>query len=222
MPEHHEHGDFLPHADAALLVYAQNYLSVFAPIAVTTWGFSADEAAALTAAVPAYETALDAAANKGRDEVAAKNTARNALKHLLRAYTARIQAHPATTDSHRAALNITIRDKHPTKIETPVVYPHILIEVIGYLMVKVTFYFDNPEHLGIPYGFHGAVLYYHFGDAAVTDFAALNRTQMMSESPYILHLPQEADLKTLSCSAAWEVSGGRQGPMAPVQSVQVR
>ncbi|GAB6391004.1 MAG: hypothetical protein MdMp014T_0377 [Treponematales bacterium] len=220
--ERHAHHDFLPDADGPLLVYAQNYLAAFAPIAAAVWGFSADETAALTAAVSAYETALEAAANKGRDRVAAKNAARAALKRLLRAYTARIQAHPATTDSHRAALNITIRAKHPSRIETPVVYPHILLETAGYLTVKVTFYFDNPEHLGIPHGFLGAVLFFHIGDEAVTDFAALNRSQMMSESPYLLRLPQEADLKTLSCSAAWEVSGGRQGPMAPVQSVRVR
>jgi len=214
--------DFLPHPDADLLVYAQNYLAVFTPLAVTTWGFSADEVAALTQAVTAYENALDAASNKGRDEIVAKDAARNTLKHLLRAYTARIQPHPATTDVQRAALKITIRDKHPTKTETPETYPHILIEVTGYLTVKITFYYDNPEHLGIPYGYHGAVLYFHIGETAVTDFDLLNQSRMMSESPYILHLTQEADLKTLSCSAAWEVSGGRQGPKAPVQSVQVR
>ncbi|GAB6393614.1 MAG: hypothetical protein MdMp014T_2987 [Treponematales bacterium] len=89
--EHHAHHDFLPDADGPLLVYAQNYLAAFAPLAAAVWGFSADEAAALTAAVSAYETALEAAANKGRDRVAAKNAARAALKRLLRAYTARIK-----------------------------------------------------------------------------------------------------------------------------------
>lgn len=222
MQEHHEHRDFIPRTDADLLVYAQTYLGAFTPLAVTTWGFTADEVTALTTAVTAYQTALDAAVDGGHTAIVTKNTARNALKHLLRSYTARIQAHPATTDPQRAALSITIRDKHPTTIETPVVYPHLLIEVIGYLQVRITFYFENSEHLGIPYGYHGAVLYFHIGDTAVTDFDLLNESRMMSESPFILHLTQEADLKTLSCSAAWEVSGGRQGPKTPIQSIQVR
>jgi len=222
MAEIAKHGDYVPKADGDLLVFAQNYQTVFSSSAATACGFTADEVTALETAVTAYKTALDASVDRAHSAVVAKNNARKTLISIIRDYTSRIQAHPSTTDVQRAELRITIRAKTRSKIETPTTYPHIKIEILGYLKVRITFYFDSPESLSVPYGYHGAVLYFHIGDAPVTEFSMLNESCMMSASPYTMLLPQDADLKVISYTAAWEVSGGRQGPRAPIQSLQIR
>lgn len=115
----------IPRADADFSTYMNQYTP-----AVAKWwedqGLDADRLTDLNKALTVWNAALPAhlaAQNAAEAARQSKDAARQGLESAARPISAFIQAYPATTNTDRAAIGITVRDTSNTPSSTPTSRP---------------------------------------------------------------------------------------------------
>ncbi|MDR1216768.1 MAG: hypothetical protein LBK25_08810 [Treponema sp.] len=53
------------------------------------------------------------------------------------------------------------------------------------------------------------------------DYNALAQSKLMTKSPFVLTLPQEAEKNIFSCAARWQSERGELGPFSEVKTADV-
>lgn len=164
--------DFLPSREADLVTWSLNYKTrlIAAPTAV---GVTAPQASAYGALHDAFVTAYNAANNDGtrtRAAIITKDTAKTALIANARLLAGIIQKYPATTNTQRAELGLTVRDADPTPVPPPAAAPGLTVISVDGRTVKFRL-FDpaNPTRKAKPAGVRGATVMSYVGETAPAD-----------------------------------------------------
>jgi hypothetical protein len=211
-------GAQIPDGDLQLAEYAENGVAVITP-AAPTFGLSSAQLTSLTAAATDYRTKLTTArepSTRTSVSVALKNTSKNSLKALLRALYRIVDAYPLTTDGQRAALGITIPDRHPTPINAPTTQPVARIAGTGGGFAEVELRDQlTPDSPKKPAGASGAQVYYVLTapNAPEPDFATDGVFYgVASKGTYRLTLPSDSAGQRLWIQARWMTRRGLTGP----------
>ena len=124
---------FLPTTDNALLAWSLNF-STLISATPTTYGLSSTQATAYATLHSQYSAALATATNpttRTKANVAAKNTARDALKTDARLLAKIVDGQATVTDQQRIQLGLNVRTV-PTPVPVPSLPPEMdIVSVIG-------------------------------------------------------------------------------------------
>jgi hypothetical protein len=152
----------------------------------------------------------------------AKNDARKEATACVRAFVAQYLKFAPVSDEDRTAMGLHNRDTHPTRINPPTTRPIMEIKPLGAFREEI--YFHDETTAGkspIPYGDNGCLLNYTWGPEPVEDYTVLLQSKLMTRSPFILTLPQEAEKQILSCAARWQNERGELGPFSEVETADI-
>lgn len=155
---------FLPRTDTALLAWSLNFSSLITA-APTTYGLVAGDATAYAALHTAFATALAACdpGERSKSLVAAKNTARTALKNSARLLAKRVEGTATVTDAQKLALGLNVRAT-PAPIPPPAYAPGIaILATIGNTVKLRLFDATDSARRGKPAGVDGASVFSFVG-----------------------------------------------------------
>ena len=170
--------DFLPRREADLVAWASNFNSrLVAGGPGGAYGLTIEQVGEYTAAYTAFSTAWTAAnqnSTRTPDAIQTKNDAKAALIAISREFAGYIQRNPATTNTERSTLQITVPDPEPTPVEVPNTAPIIIIEEANGTLVNIRLRdAANPDSRAKPQGVIGVTLLTAYGatppDLADTD-----------------------------------------------------
>ncbi|MDR0784457.1 MAG: hypothetical protein LBE74_01045 [Treponema sp.] len=154
------------------------------------------------------------------DTKAKNNTRKEAC---VRAFVAQYIRFPPVADEDRDAMDILNRDLHPARIEKPKTRPVVTeIKPLGAFREEIYFHDETTEEsCSIPYGDNGCLLLFGWGAKPIDDYKALVQTKLMTKSPCIVTLPQEAEKQVFSCAAEWQNERGELGPPSEIKTADV-
>lgn len=211
--------DNLPQRDSELRAWAANFaahLQADAP----RFGISADDAAAFALLSQSYALALAAALEpdtRTRPRVAAKNSARAALRAGARKLWRIVSAHPGLTSSDRVALGLTPPGRHAKPAGPPVTRPMVLVDPRG--RVRLVDH-DAPGRRRKPPGVIGALLFTRIDGAAPQGAQDAQFAALATRDRCTLALSPQDRSRTLWVLAQWVNSRGETGPLsAPARTV---
>lgn len=166
-----------------------------------------------------WQTALAAlvvAQNASKGAAETKDEARDALESQVRSLTKRIQAQPATTDTQREELGITVPDLTRTPLSEQIVLttppPIVEAKCTASKTVRIGWYptQDPGESEALPQGIAGVSIFYAEGgipsDESQWRFLALD-----TNSPYVHNVGNDATV-TMAYKAQWFDRRKRLGP----------
>ncbi|MDR1127251.1 MAG: hypothetical protein LBL06_03895 [Treponema sp.] len=220
--------DYIPGQDAkfnAWLSYIVAYILIRTSGTTPEWDhIPADRVTELSTSAEKWHTAFDKIAGPHTSvDTKTKNDARKVVTACVRAFVAQYLKFAPVTDEDREAMGLHNKDTHPTRIDPPTTRPIITeIKPIGAFRVEI--YFHDETTAGrsrIPYGTNGCLLNYTWGTEAVVDYDALIQSKLMTKSPFVLTLPQDAGKKIFSCAVRWQNQRGELGPSSEIKTADV-
>jgi hypothetical protein len=213
--------DFIPQGDEEFLAWSRNFIALIV-VNMTAWGIPQAVVTLLQSLFDDYEAKLTAAksGNHGKVDIAAKNAAKKALMHEERSVVKTYIAwNPAVSDAQKQDLGVTVYDGTRTSIPDPKTRPEFSFKVLDLMRVQIDFHDQGRPNRAIPYGYNGAVFCYITADTAITDYAALTQSVLLTRSPWTLTLPPDAEGKVLSGALMWQNEKGKKGPWSEILSV---
>jgi hypothetical protein len=219
-----EHGGYLPAKEAELIDWLDNFVAKLQANAAK-WQIpqaEADEIAALTANFKAKH-AKCAGPDRSKTLVEEKNGAKAVLLAKTRGMVKFRFANPAIPDVDRVSAGLRSRDKVWTPIGVPASRCLITgLKSPGGFRVEIHFQDEAaPGSRAIPYGCNGALINYTFGAEKVTDYALLAQTFLLTDNPFTLQLPPDAEGTFFSCACRWQNNKGQLGPRAEIMYIAV-
>lgn len=216
---------YIPPKDGDLLIWSENFSSLLSANP-TLYGLSAPDAVSVAAAVAAFAASYAIAtteATRTKVTVATKDTDRNAMLVLLRAYSSIIQANLGVSQADKTALGLTIRKTTKTPVTTPTSAPTmaVLSQVTGDLAMT---YHDPNAGAKIKAKPFGVVLVEIFAATnaiVVTDPETLPVLAHATKTPFHLAMDPADKGKTLYFAARWLTRTGLAGPFSAIGSVVV-
>lgn len=164
---------FLPVSDSGLLAWTINFNALI-DAAPTVYGLTVEQAAEYTTLSNAYAVAYQTAVDPGtrtKGKVAAKNTARAALKDRARLLAKVIEGQPTVTDEQKIDLGLNVR-KAQSPIPVPDSAPDIDIVSVSGRRVKIRLHNADNTKRGKPAGVAGASVFSFIGEVPPSDTAA--------------------------------------------------
>lgn len=155
---------FLPNRDAALLAWSLNF-STKITAAPTTYGLTSAQATAYATLHTAYGAALAACApgERSKSLVAAKNTARAALKTSARLLALLVQGTASVTSAMKLDLGLNVRQA-PSPIPPPAHAPALDILSVNGRVVSIRLHDStDASRRGKPAGVFGAAVFSYVG-----------------------------------------------------------
>jgi hypothetical protein len=210
--------DYIPTTDEAFLDWTKNLVSYTASHA-TAWGIAEEKLSAVQGLATTYETAFATAKdpNRGKADVLAKNSARNALKVAIRAFVKSYLAYnEAVSDEDRVKLGLPVHDKKPTPTPAPATYPDFDIDTSVLRQLTVHFRDAGSTRRGKPKGVHGAEIGWDFSETPVTDPNALSHSEFDTRTPHPLIFSGDDRGKRVYISVRWENAKGEKGPWGEI------
>lgn len=210
--------DYIPAADDAFDHWFESFKTYFAANAVAL-GFAAADATTVTNSFTAWSGNLSAhisAVQAAKGARSTKDQSKNAAKAVIRSYVKRIQANPATTDTQRAALGITIPDGTRTPAQPPTDAPFMVLDWSqrGRVIVHAG---TNPTNEQVnKMGPHAKNLLIQFRPVdGEWEYLAV-----VSSSPFV-HIVGNVNPTTLEYRSAYLNSKGVMGPWSAVVTAYV-
>lgn len=206
--------DYLPAREAEFSLWVQNYLLKMDALAVTL-GLTAADVAELDVAVTTW-TLRYGEFRAGRDATRAaqlsKNTAKVALKAMVRRQVKRLQASPAITDARRAELGVTV----PSPVRSPVAPPpetpslRLYFGDRGRIRLRYGPNPDNENANGLPGGVYGVVIECAEGGMPTSE-AGWSHLATRPAGPYV-HAVETATPKAFAYRCRYVNRKGEAGP----------
>ncbi|MGE0000472.1 MAG: hypothetical protein AB7F50_01170 [Fimbriimonadaceae bacterium] len=210
--------DYIPNSDANFDGWASTFRTNFGTLAAGL-GFTPADITAVNNAYTAWSTAYAAniaAQNAAKGAAQTKTNQRKAAESVVRNFVTRIQANPATTDTIRAQLGITIKDTSRTPSPPPTESP--LIELDWSKRGQVTIHVgNNPGNENsnkFPYPAKSVLLQYKLAGGEWQYLA------VSSTSPFV-HVVGNSTAQTMQYRAAYINSKGQQGPWSEADAAYV-
>ncbi|MHB9294598.1 hypothetical protein PilKf_00322 [Pillotina sp. SPG140] len=156
-------------------------------------------------------------------ETEAKNEEYAKAVALIRPFVAQYLKFDPVTNEDRTAMGLHNRDTNPSPIPPPSTRVVITdIRALGGFQVKIWFRDEqNAKSQAVPYGNNGCLLNYMWSTERLNDVSLLNKTVLMTRSPWTLTLPPESQATFLSCTTRWQNEKGELGPWSEVHHVVV-
>lgn len=216
--------DYIPADDAGLKEFALNFVSTITG-AETSFGLVAGDTTALDAAADAFVAAHNTnstAQNASRVARQNKDIAATALRDALRSAARRVQAAPATSDAHRVALGLTVRDETPTRVAPPSSQPSVFVNTANRLQHVISFNDANtPTSRAKPLGVLGCEIHRKIGGTAPLSLAECEFVAMDTKTPYIAEYGSAQGGVLVHYIARWVNRNGEAGPISDVVSATV-
>lgn len=225
---------YIPAQDAGLDTWSQNFAALITA-APATYGLDATAALAIQTAVDAYHDAyllggLTAPPNpvpvnpstRTPVTVAAKDSAKFAMRALARTYAAQIRLNPGVSNADKLALGLNLPNNSPSPIPTPTSFPMLTFLLAGPLTHQFS-YKDSDTPVGKlkPTGAIQGLLFAMTSTTPVVDPTLLPFKQAFTKSPFLVQW-DSADAGELAYYAAyWQTRRGLVGPWSAIQSVTV-
>jgi hypothetical protein len=213
---------FLPTTDRGLLDWAQNFSN---RITATPgdFGLTVPQAAAFAALFTTSETAYGVVADPGtktKGAVAAKNTARTALKVDARNLASIVQGIATVTDQQKIDLGLTVRDREPTPIPPPEVAPDMdIISVLG-RTVRIRLHNEKVLKRRKPEGVKGAAVFSFVGPTPPEQLDAWKFEGNTTQTTIDVEFPSEVPAGSLVwLTAFWCNPRLQSGPPCQPNSV---
>jgi hypothetical protein len=220
--------DYIPTRDADfntwldnLAKYVNNKCAGDAP----AWTHIPPEAlAALNEHKTAWDTAYaDAVAEPTPAKKHEKTWVRGEMEQFVRGFVNQYLRFPPVTNEDRDNIGVPNHDTKPTPHGAPTTVPVLngLEQELGH-RVLIRFHDENVvDSQAIPYGYNGCLLNYAVDAEKVTDTEALEKSALMTRSPWRLDLAPEDEGKWLSVSIRWQSGTGKLGARSEVQHIVV-
>ena len=212
---------FLPTTDKGLLAWGQNFFAVGNPIAVSL-GLTSTIFTAFNVLVTTFGTTLAACDPGVRNKaaVAAKNTARAALKASARDLAKIVQGQATVSNATKLELGLNVRAQ-PSPIPPPAFPPQVdIVSVVG-RVVKIRLHnSDTAGKRAKPAGVKGAAVFSYVGTTAPTDPNAYKWEGNTTLSVVDVAFPETvAPGTSVFITAMWFNERAQSGPPAtPVQA----
>jgi len=212
---------FIPNRDEDFLDWSANLIAV-STANKTAWQIPDTALAALTPLHNAFDTALTAAKapNHGKIDTQVKNDARDTLEHTERRFVnGHIRYNDNVPPAGKIQAGVPLPDDVPTPVGEPKTRPEFSLRVVDILRIRVDFRDQGSASAARLRGMNGALLCYAVADGPVTDYEALVKTKLLTDTPATLELPPGSEGKTLSCAMRWQSDRGVLGPWSEIQSI---
>ena len=206
---------YMPTQDADLDAFAQN-MNTLITANPTNYGLIAGQATTFDTAADLFTSTLATATNPSTRTsvtVAAKNSARAALKTLIQNYMAIIQAYPAITNPLLSGLGLTVRDTVPTPIPAPTSAPILSFQSSSSFAIFGNISDENtPDLRARPFGAIGAEIWVKVGVAAPASPAETAFKQLTTRQPTVVQFTGGDAGETCYAYARWINRRGEPGP----------
>jgi hypothetical protein len=183
---------FLPDTDGALLAFSLNF-STRITATPTAYGLVAGDATAYATLHTNFATALAACdpGERSQSLVAAKNTARTALKSSARLLAKRVEGTATVTDAQKLELGLNVRAL-PTPIPPPANAPGIaILATVGNTVKLRLFDAIDTARRGKPAGVDGASVFSHVGANPPTEVSGWKFEGNTSLTKFDIAFPSE-------------------------------
>jgi len=207
-----------PAGDANFKDFCVAFSSLYT-IQPTVYGGTSSDATQLASLVTAYSSALAVSTlgtTRTKGTIAAKDTAKNALRAKLMELVKVINATVSITPQQRIDLGLLPKDSIPTPVPVPASAPQVEVDAQGVLRLHDS---ATPSRKGKPAGVKGAVIFTKVlpvGTDGPTTPVDANFTMLATKSRVPLPLPSDADAKKLYVMAQWYNERGELGPVSNV------
>jgi hypothetical protein len=219
-----ERGGYLPTKEAELLDWLDNFTAKV-QANKANWQIPDAEVTEIVTLTADFKVkhAQCAGPDRSRTLVEAKDEAKAALVAKVRGMVKFRFANPAIPDVDRVSAGLHAHDKTRTPIGVPASRCLITdLRPLGGFRVEVHFQDEaTPGSRAIPYGCNGALLNYAFGPEKLADYALLTSDKLMTDNPFVLQLPPEAEGKFLSVCCRWQNNKGELGPVSEILYIAV-
>jgi hypothetical protein len=219
-----KHGDYVPTKESDLIDWLNNFVEKLQTNAAK-WQIpqgEMDEIAALTADFKGKH-AKCAGPDRSKTLVAEKDAAKAELIARIREMVKFRFNNPAISDADRVSAGLHAKDKARTPIPVPATRCLITdLRPLGGFRVEIGFQDEaTPDSRAIPYGCNGALLNYTWGQEKLSDYGLLTSNKLITDNPWPLQLPPEAEGKFLSVACRWQNNKGELGPWSEVMHIAV-
>ncbi|MDT5121231.1 MAG: hypothetical protein QOC96_713 [Acidobacteriota bacterium] len=217
--------DYIPRPDAEFNTWQDNLVSKL-NANPADFNLTAADIAPLTTAQSAWTSAYSGhvAAQAAADAAQkTKQSARGDFESVLRSLVRRIQGDNATTDTHRAQLNISLRET-PRISTTGVPDTRPVARIDNSQRQQQTVHFSDeatPNSRAKPADAMGVELWVKIGDPAPTDPSELKFLGLDTQSPYVAHFNGADAGKTAHYMLRWVNSKGEAGPWSQTVSATI-
>ncbi|MDR0538902.1 MAG: hypothetical protein LBG74_00140 [Spirochaetaceae bacterium] len=222
--EMREHHGYLPDKEAELIDWLDNFTEKL-QTNKAKWQIPDAEVTEIVTLSTDFTAkhAKCAGPDRSKTLVEEKDAAKAALVAKIRAMVNFRFANPAIPDVDRVSAGLHTKDKGRTPIGVPATRCLVTdLKPLGGFRVELYFQDEAaPGSRAIPYGCNGALLSYAFGPEKLTGYALLKESRLMTNNPFILQLPPEAEGKFLSCACRWQNNKGELGPWSEIMYIAV-
>ena len=216
--------DYIPHADATFDTWQINYVTYFVANAAALGFDPLGDVATINAAQTAWDGSYAAhttAQAAAKSATSIKETDRDGLIDVVRAFTGQIQANPAITDVQRAALGITIADTIPTPVGPPTTRPVLEVDTSQRLQITVSFRDEFALDKAKPDGVSGCEIWTKIGDPAPIDLDETAYQATDTRTPHLLSFDGADGGKTAHIIGRWVSTRGEPGPISETVSATI-
>jgi hypothetical protein len=163
--------DFLPSREADLVTWSANF-SALILATPSAYGLTPAQAVGYQALNDAYAAAYQTAndpSTRSPASIVTKNTAKTSLITNARLLAGIVQKFPATTNTQRTELGLTVKDAGPTPIPPPAEMPVLEVTERFGTTVKIKLHDGSGARRGKPAGVAGASVFSFVGPAAPSE-----------------------------------------------------
>jgi hypothetical protein len=215
--------DFIPRKDADYTAYFENIERI---VDMRTHGSNPQwthipqaKAEALTETLNGWKNAYRPTLSPHTPEATReKNRVRASsekyLRHFINQY---LRYADEVSDMDRDLCGVPNEDPIRTPVETPVTSPAFGVEIAGPGRLRIRIHPEDTTRAAIPYGYHGAVVYWKILDHRPQDADELTHSELATRSLHTLYFKESDWGKKVYIALRWENESGREGPPSPIQ-----
>lgn len=221
--------DYLPKSDSEFLAWSRTF-TAYVTANSAALGLTAMEVASLSGLTTNFETAFAANLTAQQTAQAARQTKETALDNLtttIRTLVRKLQASTSVTDTQRAAMGITVRDRVATAASAAGMTsrPLGVVDTAQRLRHEIRFTDEaTPTRKAKPAGVMGCEIWVKVaaaGEPAPADPSQLQFLGLDTASPYTAEYPGSEAGKTAHYMLRWVNTRGDKGPWSETVSATI-
>jgi hypothetical protein len=210
--------DYIPTNDGDFLRWVKALIAYVIAHAAS-WGLLPSSWEYLLPMITEYEDAYNKAQdpNRGKADVALKNSTRNVLKKNVRLFVKGfLEYNPAVSDDDRERMGLPIHDTKPTPVDDPNSLPVALVKTPfpGVIELHVTDSISGRK--AKPAGVHGFEIVWAILDTPPTDWSQLTYSSFSTRTPFRLSFSGNDRGKIVYFALRWENTRGVKGPWTEI------